>query len=42
MDHQERLYTPYHDEHVVDYILLFDWYYLLVLWQDLQEVDKKL
>lgn len=40
MDHQERLHSTYHDEHELDYSVVFDWHHFLVFRQDIQEVDK--
>ncbi len=42
LDHQIWLYPSHHDKHELDPVLLFDRYHLLVLWQNLQEVDKRL
>jgi hypothetical protein len=41
MDHQEWVYTPDHDEYVVDHSVVLLWDYLLVLWKDIQEVDAQ-
>jgi hypothetical protein len=39
MDHQERIHSSHYDEHELDYPLVFDGYYFLVLRKDFQEVD---
>jgi hypothetical protein len=41
LDHQERLYPTYHDEHELDYLMVLDCHYFLVLRQDVQEVDEE-
>lgn len=42
VDHQERLYPSNHDKYGVDHSVVLFRDYLLVLWQDIQEVDAQL
>ena len=42
MDHQEWIHPSDHDEYELDYSVVFNCHYFLVLREDVQEVDQAL